>query len=245
VTVNSEPTSNLGVAANAQSPFSSGVTVLFTPLFAPTLHDLAIILLTSRNTSSHIILADTLIFSRKSRVHRAQIRTNNGTTWIQLPIHPDDKKAKLNEARIDPDKSWIKLLIQTLETAYGGSPYYEEYMPWFEDILRQAPGAPFLQIAQQFRHQIFDFLYLAELKTAEINWSSLSPSQQKEINPIYQEPDSKNYMPQIAKTPTFPFQHPQYSQHFGGFITGLCLLDLLFEVGPESWKILDQLVRID
>jgi hypothetical protein len=217
------------------------VTVLFTPFFAPTLHDLAIMLATLRESFPRILLADTLIFSRKSRVHRAQIRTNNGTTWVQLPIHPEDKKAKLNEARIDSEKNWVKLLIQTLETAYGGSPYYEEYMPWFEDILHQAPGAPFLQITQQFRHRIFEFLHLPELKTAEVYWSSLNSTEQKEANPLLQEPESKNYMPQIAKNPIFPFQHPEYSQHFGGFIPGLCLLDLLFEVGPESWKVIDEL----
>lgn len=217
------------------------MTVLFTPLFAPTLHDLAIMLSTPGDISARILLADTLNFSRKSRVHRAQIRTNNGTTWIQFPIHPEDKKAKLNEARIDPEKSWIRLLTQTLETAYGGSPYYDEYMPWFEDILHQAPGASFLQKAQQFRHQIFDFLHLPELKSAEVYWSSLSPTEQKEAKPLFQEPDSKNYIPQIAKNPTYPFQHPQYPQHFGGFTPGLCLLDLLFEVGPESWKVIDEL----
>ena len=205
------------------------------------MRDLAIMLAALRDPFPRILLADTLIFSRKSRVHRAQIRTNNGSTWIQLPIHPDDKKAKLNEARIDPDKSWVKLLFQTLETAYGGSPYYEEYMPWFEDILHKAPGASFLLTTQQFRHRIFEFLHLPELKNLEVYWSSLNPTEQKEANPFYQEPDSKNYMPQIAKNPTFPFQHPQYPQHFGGFISGLCLLDLLFEVGPESWKVFDEL----
>lgn len=217
------------------------MNVLFTPILAPTLHDLAILLKASQHAYPRVILANTLIFSRKSRVHRAQIRTNNGSTWIQLPIHPEDRKSKLHDARLDPDKSWVKLWLQTLETAYGGSPYYEEYMPWFEDILMNAPGARLLEITRQFRHQIFDFLYLPELKNAEVYWSSLCPSEQKHANPHYQEPDSKNYMPQFAKQREFSFKHPQYSQHFGGFISGLCLLDLLFEVGPESWKVLDQL----
>lgn len=229
------------------------VTVLFTPTFAPTLHDLAIMLYANQTSLARILLADTLVFSRKSRVHRAQIRTNNGTIWIQIPIHPEDRKSKLSDTRIDPDKSWVKLMMQTLETAYGGSPYYEEYIPWFGDILEESPGTLFLPIALRFRHRIFEFLHLPELKNAEVYWSALPKKEatqkgvvhqgvdQLEFHPLYQEPDSKNYMPQIAQYPTFPFQHPKYSQHFGGFVPGLSLLDLLFEVGPESWKVIDSI----
>ena len=53
------------------------------------------------------------------------------------------------------------------------------------------------------------------------------------------EPDSRNYQlrGRLADLEISPaITHPIYRQHFGGFQPGCCLLDLLFEVGPDCWR---------
>jgi len=54
---------------------------LILPQFAPNLYDIAVMLQADR-----IILQDVEEWSRKSRVHRARIRTPEGTQWINIPI---------------------------------------------------------------------------------------------------------------------------------------------------------------
>ena len=59
---------------------------------------------------------------------------------------------------------------------------------------------------------------------------------------LYQEHDSRHYLRQAERYESqLQLDHPQYHQHFEGFEPGCCLLDVLFQFGPESFRITDQL----
>jgi len=58
---------------------------------------------------------------------------------------------------------------------------------------------------------------------------------------IFQEYDSRHYLRQADQKCKPDFEHPVYHQHFEGFEPWCCLLDVLFQFGPESFRIIDKL----
>ncbi len=77
------------------------------------------------------------------------------------------------------------------------------------------------------------------------SFPSTRVSSEKRVT-VWQEPDSRNYQiphPHAERTDSLEsvFHIPEYRQHFSGFIPGCGLFDLLFEYGPDSWQILDEL----
>src|SRR6056297_256040 len=97
---------------------------LLTPQFAPNLYDLAAMLRADR-----LILQDVERWSRKSRIHRAQIRTPKGIQWINIPIRTEDRKKAIKDVRMDHSEDWVTPLLRTLEYNYRNSIYYDFYEP--------------------------------------------------------------------------------------------------------------------
>lgn len=58
---------------------------------------------------------------------------------------------------------------------------------------------------------------------------------------LFQEHDSRHYLRQAENKSEPDFEHPEYRQHFDGFEPQCCILDVLFQFGPESFKITDKL----
>jgi len=56
----------------------------------------------------------------------------------------------------------------------------------------------------------------------------------------YQEHDARHYQRQGKTKSDLSFKHPAYRQHFDGFEPYCCILDLLFQYGPESFRVIDK-----
>ena len=66
-------------------------------------------------------------------------------------------------------------------------------------------------------------------------------AQQLNADCLFQEHNSRHYQRQAGMKSNPHFTHPTYYQHFEGFEPSCCILDLLFQLGPESFKITDEL----
>ena len=215
---------------------------LLFPQFAPNLYDLAAML-----QADQIILQDVEQWSRKSRVHRAQIRTPEGTQWINIPIKTDDRKKPINHVRIDHTEDWITPLLRAVEYNYRNSIYYDFYEPEIKADFESAAEYEYLQPFVLFiQRRLLQFMDIrADYKLAsELDGYSSDPDKlanQFNADILFQEHDSRHYQRQAAMKTGPSFQHPTYHQHFEGFEPWCCLLDVLFQFGPESFRILDKL----
>jgi len=220
------------------------VIALLQPGFAPNLYDLACML-----QADDVILQDNEQWSRKGRVHRALIRTPNGRQWINIPIKTEDRKKEIRKVRINHEEDWIDPLLKALRYNYRNSIYYDFYEPEIRADFQSAGEYEFLlPFCLYLRKRFFRFM--------ELDLPTTLASQRPEYNAdpdqlvenagaqaIMQEHDSRHYMRQAETYKTEPeFTHPTYHQHFDGFETGCCLLDVLFQFGPESFRITDQLL---
>lgn len=215
---------------------------LLTPQFAPNLYDLAVML-----RADHIILQDVERWSRKSRVHRAQIRTPEGTQWINIPIRTDDRKKEIREVRIDHSEDWITPLLRSIEYNYRNSIYYDFYEPEITADFKSARDYEFLMpFVLYIQERLLNFMEISLEYTlaSQVDGYTSDPdelAQKLAADTLYQEHDSRHYQRQ-GKTKTDPaFTHPTYHQHFESFEPGCCILDVLFQFGPESFRITDQI----
>ncbi len=215
------------------------------PVLIPNLHDLAITL-----HSDLIVLQDVEIWSRKGRVHRAKIRTPEGIQYINIPIQTEDRDKPIREVRIDHSETWIEPLLRSLEFNYRNSVYYDFYEPEIRADFESAEEYEYLLAFVLFlRERMFHFLELTEelpetVLSSDLEQYDPDPDQlatNLNADQYYQEPDARHYQRQGENRSELPFQHPEYRQHFEGFKPDCCILDLLFQYGPESFRILDKL----
>jgi len=215
------------------------------PVLIPNLHDLAVMF-----AADVIILQDLEPWSRKGRVHRAKIRTPDGTQYLNIPIRTDDRKKAIQSLRIDHSQKWIPEILRALEFNYRNSIYYDFYEPEIRGDFESAAEYQYLlPFALYMRKRIFRFLeieipakvlYSGELKEYDPDPDRLAQNLGMDV--YYQEPGARHYQRQGFNRSELPFTHPVYRQHFDGFEPDCCLLDLLFQYGPESFRLTDKLL---
>jgi hypothetical protein len=215
--------------------------ILF-PQFAPNLYDLSIMLKADR-----IILQDVEHWSRKSRVHRAKIRTPAGIQWIHIPILVKTRKQPVHRLLIDHSRNWVSPLLRSLEYNYRNSIYYDFYEPDIRAAFQKAADFSYLQpfILHLFRT-------FCQLTGVTLNYTLASELSGYHSNPVelaknigasqlFHEQNSRRYQRQNGTEENAGFTHPVYYQHFEGFEPGCCILDLLFQLGPECFRVIDVL----
>lgn len=222
------------------------ILALLQPVFIPDLQDIATMLATDL-----ILLDDREQWSRKSRVHRAVIRAPEGTQYINIPIRTTDKKKPIKEIRIDHSDEWIVPMLKSLEFNYRNSVYFDFYEPEIRADIESGQNYEYLlPFALHIRSRIFRYLELdlddkIELMSNRDFYDS-DPDQMAEnfgASQYYQEHDARHYQRQGKNRLELPFKHPKYRQHFEGFEPDCCVLDLLFQYGPESFRVLDGISR--
>lgn len=219
---------------------------LLQPSLIPDLHYLSAVL-----KADQIFIQDTERYSRKGRVHRFQVRGAENRQWLQLPVRTEDKKKQIREVRIDHGQNWFHHIAKVLKVNYANSIYYEFYEP---EIL-----ADFEQLKQ--KKYLIDAVYYMNRQLAEyfeLKWNDVDVQcqSQTEINTndpdaialhfgadiLFQEHEGRNFQRQSATAVPSLTKHPEYRQHFENFMQDCSLLDLLFERGPESFKIFDEIM---
>lgn len=196
--------------------------------------------------SQRTILIDTLPFNRKSRVHRGKIRDKDGVQWITLPISPDQRSQPLSAIEIKNGAEWSILLEKKLQTNYGNSIYFDFFKPEILHFFMESLKEPnFARAAEQFTRFILSLL--------EIKWNPIFSSDfgttdttfklldKIAVTNFIMEPESKRYLPPVQGATEISVPQISYTQHFDGYYKNCCVLDILFNLGPESFTVLDSL----
>ncbi|WP_340106796.1 WbqC family protein [Rhodohalobacter sp. 8-1] len=215
------------------------------PVLIPDLHDIA-----TMKAADKVIIQNTETWSRKGRTHRALIRTPEGTDYLNVPVVSADKKKEIRYVRINHDEDWIEPILRSLKFNYSNSVYYDFYEPEIASLFWG--GRDFdclINFSAHIKNRLFEFLEIRDEIKAEFILSSEMPSYDPDPDQLsdvlsddiyFQEHDARHYQRQGENKSTLPFTHPQYRQHFDGFEPYCCLLDLLFQYGPESFRVIDQ-----
>lgn len=165
-------------------------------------------------------------FQKQTYRNRMYIYGANGKLSLNIPIkHLPKTKVKVHqkykEVKIDNEAKWQSVHWKSLKTAYQTSPFFEFY----EDEL-----APLFQ-------REYEKLYEFNYDCLETVLGCLQLDLDIENTSVYEKsPTNKIDLRNLsnAKNSVAIPEYMQVFQEKHGFISNLCILDLLFNEGPNS-----------
>lgn len=163
--------------------------------------------------------------------NRCYIATANGIQMLTIPVEKQENhKCLSRDIRISSHGNWQRLHWNAIVSAYNSSPFFEYY----EDDFR-----PFFFNKFQF---LFDFN--EQLREATVRLLDLQPAikYSTEYEKDFEGHDLREAIhPKKdcrALVPGFPKPYYQVFDYEYGFIPDLSIIDLLFNMGPESLLVL-------
>lgn len=177
-------------------------------------------LIARANTAT--IHTDMRFDKRFKSAHRTLIADTRGTLALTIPIEKpcDSSSATWNTVRISDHNKWWNIHLTALESAYGRTPFFEFYIDSLKPFF--SPDVAGQTVAQHTTALDICLRRLLNI-TTDVTYTHLTGSTS---TPTIKIEDIHNY------ATTEPYW--QVRQHKFGFISGLSILDLLFNLGPEA-----------
>ena len=168
-------------------------------------------------------------FQKQTYRNRCLIATTNGVQALTVPVvRSQENTNTIKDLRISDHGNWRHLHWNALKSAYGESPFFDYYQddirPFFEK--RWEFLLDFNEEIRQKMCELIDFQptvsYSLEWKVESGEFAGLDF--RETIRPKHPAPD-----PDFTPRPYY-----QVYQQKHGFLPNLSILDLLFNMGPES-----------
>ena len=163
-------------------------------------------------------------FQKQTYRNRCLIATTNGIQALTVPVERDAEQ--IGSVRISDHGNWRHLHWNALKSAYGESPFFDYYQddirPFFEQ--RWDYLLDFNEAIRKKMCELLDIEPIVSLTETFIAPEGLAGDFRSAIRPKHAEPD-----------PDFtPKRYYQVYEQKHGFLPNLSILDLLFNMGPES-----------
>lgn len=173
-------------------------------------------------------------YMKQTYRNRCTIAAPDGELPLSIPtVKPDTPKCPMKDIRISDHGNWRHLHWNAIESAYNSTPFFEYYKDDFR---------PFYEKKYEF---LIDFN--EELCRMICELIGLHPNMERtEAYKTDFTSDETDFRERIHPKKDFHIEDPEfvakpYYQVFGqklGFIPNLSIIDLLFNMGPESLLLL-------
>lgn len=200
----------------------------------------------------YVVFDDVQYPRGKDFANRNQIKTNNSTIWLTVPVQNKSELKKWNEIEIRND-GWVSKHLTNIYSFYKKAPYFNNYISGLEDIYKKD-----YTLLIDFNLDLIRYFLKCINADTKIVLSSDMPTNNKGLDKIIdiltqvkathyisgKGEGSERYIDaEIFKSHNInliwqSFQHPTYKQQFGEFIPYMSIIDLLFNEGPNSRDII-------
>jgi hypothetical protein len=163
-------------------------------------------------------------YHKQTYRNRCYILSSHGPQMLSIPVYSGSlHKTALKDIRIDYSKRWQQVHLRAMTAAYGTSPFFEFYN---EDIFKIVSSNHkfLLDLNMALTLHLLDNLDIKTEVIPTIRFESLSDL-----------PDDYRYRINPKKQQVISLR--RYNQVFNSaenFVQGLSIVDLLFNMGPES-----------
>ena len=205
-----------------------------------------------------ISLAETFVYFDqvqylpKDWMNRNKIRTKDGSILLTVPVlRKGYRDLKTSEIEINNSTNWQKKHLRSISLNYKKSPYFENYIPFFEDVYSRK--WEFLGDLNEY--MLKWFLDELGIKVNFLNAKNFKFEGEKSslILNMCKKLDASTYIfgtlgKDYANVHEFEknnvklifqdYNHPKYSQLYSEFVSHLSVIDLLFNHGPKSLEII-------
>ena len=159
---------------------------------------------------------------RNKAVHRYDIADTRGRLTLTVPVSKPSAEHEgprlWADMQVSAHGRWWEVHAAALESAYGRTPYFEHYFPKFEALPLAEPEG------------VMDLCLRADAIVREI--LGIAPAEGSDES----DESDKSDWSDLSDRSDFGGVRPyhQVRQAELGFIAGLSVLDLIFNVGPEA-----------
>ena len=171
-------------------------------------------------------------YTKQTCRNRAEIYGPNGKQTLSIPvIKINGNKTITKDIRLSDHQPWQKIHLRSIETAYNNSPFFLYYQ---DDL------APFYEKKFVF---LADWNHELLAKLLHILKAGCTLQFSDHFDKVPAGIDDKRNGP-VLKHVTSLSRFPRYTQVFEprhGFLPGLSIIDLLFNLGPETASYLEAL----
>lgn len=179
--------------------------------------------------SSKVIIEQHETYPKQTYRNRCYIYSANGVLPISIPVERGSfHKVKIRDIKIDNSRKWQREHIHAIRSAYNSSAFFEFYA---EQVLK--PIESNYKYLIDLNMDILDILF---------NILEINISMQKTASFIKEYSDDycdMRYTLLPKSEPTFnPGEYFQVFSPVHGFKPNLSIIDLLFNMGPETWSCL-------
>jgi hypothetical protein len=204
--------------------------------------------------SDCFVLLDDVQYIRRGFTSRVKIKNPSlGEQWLTMPVLKKGRYHQpISQVQLVPDNKWKKKVLATLQSCYGKAPYFKPYFREITALLeRDHQRLPDLNI-----HLIQWLARVLEIERTVVKASELTGvtgrASQRLVSICkavgasqylsgfggqnYQE--EEYFQQEGIELMISDFMHPRYPQLGSEFLPGLSAVDLLFNCGPDSARIL-------
>ena len=203
-------------------------------------------------------LVDTVQYMKEHWHSRNKIRKKDGWLWINTPVLQSKSKILMwPEAKIDNTKPWKRKQLSSIQMCYSRAKHYKQIYTELEEIYSKD-----YEYLIDFNEQIIKYAFkkfnitTPVYKTSELikKGHDISGAKTDLILNMCKAANAKTFIfGQDGKTyieedkfkqagVEYKFQnfkHPVYQQRYPGFESNMSFIDLLFNYGDESIKIIE------
>lgn len=175
--------------------------------------------------SEKIIIEGFETYTKQTCRNHCVIYGPNGSQILSIPVYKIyGNHTMVKDIQISYSNPWQKIHWRSIETAYNNSPFFLYYRDKFEPFYRKR----------------FDLLLELNMELLKVIFKILGSEKEIELTDHYSKQpddlsDKRNLVKQKIDFSNIPF--PEYLQPFipkFGFLPNLSIIDVIFNLGPES-----------
>jgi len=202
--------------------------------------------------SDLFVIYDDVTFDKGGWRNRNRVKTPQGICWLTVPVVKKDLiRTLLRDVEINNSTPWWKKHLGTLKQSYGKAPYFNDYLPIFEEGYGRR-WERLIDLDMFFIEQLMKALGIERplrfssslSEDGDRNGRLIRICRHFGADRFYEGKAGEDYMDigrfreNGIEVVFQDYQHPEYPQLHGEFIPYLSVVDLLLNMGPESLSII-------